>query len=221
MRFWKDDDKLERELRASRPEPGDELVTRISKRLRHVERPRVFLRLGLASGLTAALLVAVASVGGFGQGAHAVGKAVGLSHADYQLSPSQPQDLSSGDDEYKEQRKQCKKTEDARHMAAQAQIDADFRACQASVESIHQSHLADLAAAHDAALSKCGQGAAGQTCRTNANAAYDAAKLQENQDYLAAKAQCEATHDAAKAAEYALFLANQDKCRSIGKTGSQ
>ena len=130
MRFWKDEDKLERELRTSRPEPGDELVTRIAKRLRHVERPRVFLRLGLASGLTAALLVAVASVGGVGQGAHAVGKAVGLSHAGFQLKSSGPQHPDPSHDQYKEQRKQCKKTEMDRHHASQQQIEADFKACQ-------------------------------------------------------------------------------------------
>jgi hypothetical protein len=56
---------LERELRAQRPEPRPELVTMISGRVER-SRSRGRVRLAFGAALTAALLVAVASVGGVG-----------------------------------------------------------------------------------------------------------------------------------------------------------
>jgi hypothetical protein len=56
--------EIERELRAARPEARDEFVQALAQRTR-VRRPvRLGWRVGLAGGLTAALLLAIASVGG-------------------------------------------------------------------------------------------------------------------------------------------------------------
>ncbi len=83
MRFRKDEDGFEGLLRDARPEPPAELVSEIARRLQAspVRRsPR--LRLGLAAGLTSALLVVFASVGGVGYAAAAASKAAtAVSHA--------------------------------------------------------------------------------------------------------------------------------------------
>ena len=76
--FWKREDKLERELRAQRPEPSVEFMRAIEdkvdgKAYRRQTRP---LRLGLAAALTIGMLVALASFGGLGYAATGVSHAV-------------------------------------------------------------------------------------------------------------------------------------------------
>ncbi len=74
--FRKDEDELDGRLREARPEPPAELVSELARSLRSApvrRSPR--LRLGIAAGLTSALLVAFASVGGAGYAAAAVSKA--------------------------------------------------------------------------------------------------------------------------------------------------
>jgi hypothetical protein len=84
MRFFrKGEDEFEGRLRDARPQPPAELVSEIARRLQLAparRSPR--LRLGLAAGLTSALLVAFASVGGVGYAAAAASKAAtAVSHA--------------------------------------------------------------------------------------------------------------------------------------------
>ena len=77
-RFWKRDRgplDLEAELRASRPEPRPEFVQMLGTRVRESGRRAGSLRIAFAGGLTALMLVAVASVGGVSYaagGAHGV-----------------------------------------------------------------------------------------------------------------------------------------------------
>jgi hypothetical protein len=76
--FWKREDRLERELRAQRPEPSAEFMRAIEdkvdgKAYRRSGRP---MRLGLAAALTVAMLTALAAFGGLGYAATGVAHAV-------------------------------------------------------------------------------------------------------------------------------------------------
>ncbi len=75
--FWKREDKLERELRAQRPEPRAEFMQSIESRIvgKAYRRP-ARLRLGLAAALTVGMLVALASFGGLSYAATGVSHAV-------------------------------------------------------------------------------------------------------------------------------------------------
>jgi hypothetical protein len=75
--FWGKGDRLERELRSQRPEPRDELVSRIESRIGE-SRPRTYrgFRLGLAAALTVGMLVALGAFGGFSYAATGVTNAV-------------------------------------------------------------------------------------------------------------------------------------------------
>ena len=78
MSFFKRGDGLERELRAQRPEPRPEFLNGLETRIhgsRH-RRPARGLRLGLAAGLSAVMLVALAAFGGLGYAATGVSQAV-------------------------------------------------------------------------------------------------------------------------------------------------
>ncbi len=77
--FFTRGDKLEGELRAARPRPSDELVSRIEGRV-HAERPslarRGSLRVAVPVALTAVIVGALAAVGGVGYAATSVEHAV-------------------------------------------------------------------------------------------------------------------------------------------------
>jgi hypothetical protein len=77
-RFWKHGDRLERELRAQRPEPRADFVHSLEGRIQSAgERlPSRRLRLGLAGILTAAMLTAIGAFGGYGYAATGVTHAV-------------------------------------------------------------------------------------------------------------------------------------------------
>lgn len=70
MRYWRRRHEaldLETELRAGRPEPGPELISRLEARVRNDGRTRVgSLRVAFVGALTAVMLLALASVGGVG-----------------------------------------------------------------------------------------------------------------------------------------------------------
>jgi len=96
---------LESELRALRPEPRPELVHSLTARVEAAMRParRPYRRLALAGALTASVLVAMASVGGFGyaatavrQAAHAVTSVLAVSSDDRAIEVS----LNAGGDQY-------------------------------------------------------------------------------------------------------------------------
>ena len=73
-RFFRGGDELERELRARRPEPRDEFVHALEARVRASgRRARGGFRLAFVGALTACMLFALASVGGLGHAAMAVG----------------------------------------------------------------------------------------------------------------------------------------------------
>ena len=64
--FWKREDRLERELRAQRPEPRAEFLHALESRVdgKAYRRPARPLRLGLAAALTVGMLTALAAFGG-------------------------------------------------------------------------------------------------------------------------------------------------------------
>jgi hypothetical protein len=106
--FFKRGDKLEGELRASRPRPSDELVSRIEGRIRS-ERPalarRGSLRVAVPVALTAVMVGALAAVGGVGYAATSVTHAVSaVAHA---FSPNKARGsltvagATAGGDQYK------------------------------------------------------------------------------------------------------------------------
>jgi hypothetical protein len=70
MRYWRRRHEafdLEAELRAGRPEPAPELISRLEARVRNDGRSRVgSLRVAFVGALTAVMLLALASVGGVG-----------------------------------------------------------------------------------------------------------------------------------------------------------
>ncbi len=77
-RFWRGRDRskeAESRLRADRPEPRQELVRRITGEIRGHHRRFGTLRLGIAAGFTAMLLVALAAFGGLGFAASSVAQA--------------------------------------------------------------------------------------------------------------------------------------------------
>jgi hypothetical protein len=80
MRIWRKRDELSelgRELRGSRPEPRREFVRALEQRVHESQyrRPARVVRLGLAGALTAAMLAALASIGGLGYAASTVTRA--------------------------------------------------------------------------------------------------------------------------------------------------
>ena len=105
--FFKRGDKLEGELRAARPRPSDELVSRIEGRIR-AERPtlahRGSMRIALPVALTAAMVGALAAVGGVSYAATSVEHAfTAVSKAFVPQKAHQGviiQGLSSGGDQY-------------------------------------------------------------------------------------------------------------------------
>lgn len=70
MRYWRKRNEgldLEAALRAGRPEPAPELVSRLEARVRHDGRTRAgALRVAFVGALTAVMLLALAAVGGVG-----------------------------------------------------------------------------------------------------------------------------------------------------------
>jgi hypothetical protein len=68
MRYWRkrhEEFDLEAELRAGRPEPTPELISRLEARVRYDGRSRAgTLRVAFVGALTAVMLLALASVGG-------------------------------------------------------------------------------------------------------------------------------------------------------------
>lgn len=78
MNLKRDLKHLDARLRAERPAPPSQLMSAIAARVpeRTSRRPRVSLRVALAGGLTAALLVPLAAWGGVGYGASQISSAV-------------------------------------------------------------------------------------------------------------------------------------------------
>ncbi len=105
--MFKRGDGLERELRAMRPAPSDELVAKIEARVREA-RPayrRTSFRLAVPVALTAAMVAALAAVGGVGYAASSVkDAATAVAHVFVPAKQSRPivvQGLSAGGDQYK------------------------------------------------------------------------------------------------------------------------
>ena len=75
MRFWKETDetKLERELRAQRPQPRDEFVRRLSRQVTPLRRRRLALpKVALVGAITATLAASLGAAGALGEGGNAV-----------------------------------------------------------------------------------------------------------------------------------------------------
>jgi hypothetical protein len=105
--FFKRGDELEDTLRAARPRPSDELVSRIEGRVR-AERPlrvRRSFRVAVPATITAVMIGSLAAVGGVGYAATSVGHAVkAVSHV---FAPAKQHatltigGATSGGDQYK------------------------------------------------------------------------------------------------------------------------
>jgi hypothetical protein len=70
--FLRRGDSIERELRAGRPTPDDELVSRIEARVGELRPRRTAFRYAVPAALTAAMVGALAAVGGVGYAASSV-----------------------------------------------------------------------------------------------------------------------------------------------------
>jgi hypothetical protein len=105
--FFKRGDKLEGELRAARPRPSDELVSRIEGRVR-AERPalarRGSFRVAVPVALTATMVAALAAVGGVSYAATSVENAAkAVSHVFVPAKAHQAvvvESLTAGGDQY-------------------------------------------------------------------------------------------------------------------------
>lgn len=79
MRYWRKRHEafdLDAELRAGRPEPAPEFISRLEARVRDSGRSRVgSLRVAFVGALTAVMLLALASVGGVGYASSAASDA--------------------------------------------------------------------------------------------------------------------------------------------------
>jgi hypothetical protein len=103
--FFRKGDSLERDLRASRPQPADELISRIEGRVSAARPRRSALRYAIPAALTLALVTALAAVGGVSYAA------TGVSHAAKavakvftpakQTSPVVVAGLNAGGDQYR------------------------------------------------------------------------------------------------------------------------
>jgi hypothetical protein len=74
--FWKREDKLERELRAQRPEPRAEFMKALESKVGKAYRRPFRLRVGLAAALAVGMLAALGATGGFSYAATGVTHAV-------------------------------------------------------------------------------------------------------------------------------------------------
>jgi hypothetical protein len=102
-RFFQKGDPLERELRAARPQPSEELVHRIEARV-YAERParRGSFRIAVPVGLTAAMVAALAAVGGVGYAATSVEHAASaVVHVFMPAHPSALTGVNAGNDQYR------------------------------------------------------------------------------------------------------------------------
>lgn len=89
MGFWRREDDLERELRAKRPEPRRELVDDIARMIGPARaRSGRSVRIGIAVGLSAAMLAVLGSFGGLSYAANGVSHAV--SSAVHVITPAKP-----------------------------------------------------------------------------------------------------------------------------------
>jgi hypothetical protein len=104
MRFSQQRDPLERELRARRPRPSNELVSRLEGSIRGAQPRRGSLRYAIPAALTAALVGALALVGGVGYAAGSVAHAAqAVAHVFVpakQTSPIAVSGLNAGGDQY-------------------------------------------------------------------------------------------------------------------------
>lgn len=100
--FWKNDQRrLESELRATRPEAPEELVSGLSRRIEG-RRPTGVPRLALAGGMTALMLVALGSVGGISYAANAAkGALVAVKQAVAPTGAVEVTGLNAGGDQYR------------------------------------------------------------------------------------------------------------------------
>ena len=99
--FRKSEHGLEQRLRAARPQPSEELVRGLARRI-EARRPTNVPRLALAGALSSVMLVALGAVGGIGYAANAAKQAVQV--VQKAVAPQgaiSVQGLSAGGDQYK------------------------------------------------------------------------------------------------------------------------
>ena len=103
--FWRHGDRLERQLRAERPEPRTDFLHALESRIvgESHRRPARRLRLGLAAALTVGMISALGAFGGLGYAAtgvtHAVQAATHVVAPVHNAAPAQP--VSSAQAQYR------------------------------------------------------------------------------------------------------------------------
>ncbi len=108
---------LEHELRANRPEPRDELVHKLEANIRGAGRARGSLRLAMGAAVTA-VVFALASFGGLGYAAAAVGNVADT--AKRVVTPSKPTTIfkSAAQNQYGKPKKDVKAKKKAKRKKA-------------------------------------------------------------------------------------------------------
>ena len=114
FRSRKEHRDLEAALRANRPVPRDEFVASLTERIGSTPEPRRYgsLRLGLVGGLTAAMLVALASFGGLG---YAAAGAASAADKIQRVAGPATVERSSAQDQYGRRVTICHRTGSARN----------------------------------------------------------------------------------------------------------
>jgi hypothetical protein len=138
---------LEGALRANRPEPRAEFVRLLTARINESRQHRVAFRLAFAAALTLMLAAGLMAFGGIGYAGAAVEQVGKLAQSfnpqrandDDSLSArSGKHDGEPDDDQYKEERKQCRRAEHQRHADARREIRQDYAECQRAEKARHK-----------------------------------------------------------------------------------
>lgn len=153
---------LEGALRANRPQPRADFLHLLTARI-YDNRPRVLaLRLAVAGALTLTIAAALLAFGGIGYAGAAVQQvekfAQSLNPASQQGDDPDPsaEDEGESDDEattqsggrggpghdqYQEERRQCRRAEQQRHLAALRDIRRDFQECKREENRRHNAAM--------------------------------------------------------------------------------
>lgn len=202
---------LEDALRANRPEPRTEFVRLLTGRI-HESRPRVLaLRLAVAGALTLTMIAALLAFGGIGYAGAAVQQMERLAQSfnpQTQNGDDPPGDEAEedaddpttqsggrggpGHDQYQEERRQCRRAEQQRHLAALRDIRRDFQECKREENQRHK-----------AALQACGND---RQC-----------KQAENERHKAELRRCREEFQRRMAAERERHKAALRACQQIGR----
>jgi len=204
-KFWNDDDRLGRELRAAKPRPSSGLEASIEQQVEDARAPRRLpgLRLGLAATVTALLAGSFAVAGGMAAASSSVRSAfldvaqvVHISSPAHQSAPS----ATPATDQYG-RKASCVKTAANRRAAAVRKANAKLKR-----------DLAAAKKAYEAAVAKAKRRYAQSTGSAKKLAAALAAAKGK---YAQAQAAANTRHDRAVAKANARYKADVRKCPAV------